>query len=69
MPIELNHKTLSEAINFHETWFEYHLNLAHMAEDVLRGGTAHAASYQEQITKAAQHAAILAELRHHQKGD
>lgn len=66
MPIELNHKTLSEAINFHETWFEYYLNMGHLA---MRDSGDVSSSGERQFTQAAVHATILAELRRHARAD
>jgi len=63
VPIELNHKTLSEAINFHETWFEYHINMGHLA---VRNISVITPSAEKEFTRAAMHANILRELRFQQ---
>ena len=65
--LKLEHKTLDEAINYHSTWFEYHLNLAHMVETFINSKEAPPTSYYTQLERAAAHANILRELRY-QKG-
>lgn len=55
------HKTLDEAINYHLTWFEYNLNMGHLATRYSSSIGSAAESY---FGQAAIHATILAELRH-----
>lgn len=60
--LKLEHFTIDKAIDYHSTWFEYSINMLHLAAKALsdRGGAAD--TYRRE---AADHAAILAELRHH----
>lgn len=65
--LRLEHMSLDEAINYHSTWFEYHLNKAHMTDKFVNSKEAPPTSYYTQLERATAHANILRELRY-QKG-
>lgn len=67
--LKLEHKSLDEAINYHSVWFEYNINMGHLAIRGVSHQSPHpmmTTSAEKLFAEAAIHANILRELRYQQ---